>query len=162
MSHRRGKKRMTNNTIMITIPLALTLAQFARAIRGISDDEARELAQEMHDLIAAVQAAYAAHPPDKAALTKRLPAEDRRLPYEIAVAFELGDIIDSMRDTIFGHWPDDSSEACGLSCGIMARLADLDDGDNLYCRYLRLSDRVQGTDFATSLNEERDDRPALH
>ena len=66
---------MTSNTIMITIPLALTLAQFARALPGISDNEARELAQEKHDLIAAVQAAYAAHPPDKAALTKRLPAE---------------------------------------------------------------------------------------
>ena len=56
---------MTSNTIMITIPLALTLAQLARALPGISDDEAREPAQETHDLIAAVQAAYTAHPPTK-------------------------------------------------------------------------------------------------
>ena len=59
----------------------------------------------------------------------------------------------------FGDWPDD------LKRGVRFELRDhgaahrSDDGETLYPRYLRLSDRVQGTDFATSLNQERTTAP---
>jgi hypothetical protein len=155
---------MTTDTILITIPIALTTsqiaraAQIARADQAISNDEALELAQEMHDLIAVVQAAYATHPPDKTMLVKRLPRSAKHLPYETAVAYELGDLIDSMRDTIFGHWPggEDSNETGDLSEWIMDRLTDLSDGDSLFVRYSRLADRVQGTNFTAILTLDED------
>jgi hypothetical protein len=144
--------------IAFTIPLALTVSQIARANPAIGDDEARELAQEMHSIIDMVQAAYAAHPPDKATLTARLPGAAGCLPYETAVAYELGDVIDSIRNTIFGHWPggNHSIEAGDLSCWLMERLTDLDDSDILYFRYLLVHDRVQGTDLASILTLKED------
>jgi hypothetical protein len=147
--------------ITITIPLPLTLAQIARANPTIGDDEARELALETHSIIAMVQELYATNPPNKVWLANRLPTEDRCLPYETAIAFELGDVIDSIRDTIFGHWPTDPNAAGDLSCWIMARLTDLDASDILYVRYLRVHDRVQGTNFASDLTM-KEDGAALH
>ena len=148
-------------SIMLTIPLELTVSQIARANPAIGNDEACELAQELHSIIAAVQAAYAARPPDKAKLVARLPGAVRRLPYEVAVAYELGDVLDSVRNTVFGHWPADPIEECELSCCLAGWLDDLEDGDNLYARYLRLSDRVQGTNFATDATVE-EGGAALH
>jgi hypothetical protein len=147
--------------LTIVIPLALTLAQIARANPAIGEDEARELAQETHSIIAAVQADYAAHPPDKARLAARLPTADRGLPYEAAIAFELGDLIDSIRGTICGHWPTDPSETSDLSCWLAVWLTDLDASGILYIRYLRVHDRVQGTDFATDLINLEKDVPGL-
>ena len=147
--------------ITITIPLGLTVSQIARANPTIGDDEARELAQEVHSIIDMVQAAYAAHLPDKAKLTARLPSAARCLPYETALAYELGDVIDSIRNTIVGHWPTDHSEEAELSCWIAERLTDLDSSDILYVRYLRVHDRVQGTNFA-SIVALKEDGAALH
>jgi hypothetical protein len=147
--------------IRLTIPLALTVSQIARANPTIDDDEARELAQEVHSIIATVQKLYALRPPNPAELALRLPTTARCLPYEAAIAYELGDVIDVVRDTIFGHWPPhDSSEAGDLSCWIMERLTDLDDSDILYVRYWRVHDRIQGTNFAADLTVEEDGAPA--
>ena len=147
--------------ITITIPLELTVSQIARANLTIGNDEARELALEVHSIIDMVQAAYAAHPPDKATLTARLPGAARCLPYETAVAYELGDVINSIRNTIFGFWPTDSNEEAELSCWIAKWLTELDASDILYVRYLRVYDRVQGTDFASILTM-KEDGAALH
>lgn len=147
--------------VTITIPLALTHSQIACANPTISNDEARELAQEMHSIIATVQEFYAAHPPDKARLTARLPGAARCLPYETAVAYELGEVINEVRNTIFGHWPTDPSEECELSCWLGEWLTEIDASDILYVRYLRLYDRVQGTDFASILTMKKDGA-ALH
>jgi hypothetical protein len=147
--------------ITITIPLELTVSRIARANPTIGNDEARELAQEVHSIIATVQAAYAAHPPDKARLAARLPTAARCLPYETAIAYELGDVIDEVRNTIFGFWPTDPSEEAELSCWIAEWLTDLDASDILYVRYLRVYDRIQGTDFASILTM-KEDGAALH
>jgi hypothetical protein len=144
---------MNDSDIQLTIPVALTVSQIARANPTIGDDEARELAQQLHSIIDAVQAAYATHPPDKAMLTMRLPGVARCLPYEAAVAYELGDVIDSVRNTNFGFWLGDEAE---LSVWIMERLTDLDGSGFLYDRYLLLYDRVQGTDFAGDVTMKED------
>jgi hypothetical protein len=43
--------------IKITVPIAFTVALIIRHNQAISENEARELAHELHDLVAAVQAA---------------------------------------------------------------------------------------------------------
>ena len=91
--------------ITITIPLELTVSQIARANLTIGNDEARELAQEVHSIIGMVQAAYAAHPPDKATLTARLPGAARCVPYETAVAYELGDVMTRYGTPFSGSGP---------------------------------------------------------
>jgi hypothetical protein len=146
--------------ITITIPLELTVSQIVRANSTLGDEEARELAQEVHSIIDMVQAACAAHPPDKATLTARLPGAAGCLPYETAVAYELGDVIDSIRNTIFGFWPTDSSEGANLSIWIAKWLAEIDASNILYARYMHVHDRVQGTDFSKDLTVE-EDGPAL-
>ena len=51
--------------IEITVPLAMTTTQIIRAVPTISEGEARGLAQELHEVIALVQSAYAAHVPER-------------------------------------------------------------------------------------------------
>lgn len=53
--------------IKIAIPIALTVSQIIRHNQAISANEACQLACELHDLVAAVKAAYAACPPDRIA-----------------------------------------------------------------------------------------------
>ena len=127
--------------IKITVPIALTLAQIARANQEIRDDEALKLAQELHDLIAAVQTAYIDRPPKPAALAARLPDEDAHLPYEDAIAFEVADVVDTLRRSVLGFLPPDWNEACSAGVWLMERLTDLGD-DSLYDRYLRLCSRI--------------------
>ena len=127
--------------IQITIPLALTRAEIARVNEKIRDDEALTLAHELHDLIAAVQTAYIVRPPSPAALAARLPNEDAHLPYEDAIAFEVADVVDSLRRSVLGFLPPDWDEACNTGVWLMKLLTDLGD-DSLYDRYLRLHSRI--------------------
>ena len=127
--------------IQITVPIALTLAQIARANHEIRDDEALKLAQELHDLIAAMQTAYIVRPPKPAALAARLPEGHAHLPYEDAVAFEVADVVDSLRNSVLGFLPPDWNHACHIGEWLMERLTDLGD-DSLYDRYLRLCSRI--------------------
>jgi hypothetical protein len=129
---------MTNDggldDITITIPIALTTSQVIRASpAAISESEARQLALELHDLIAEVQARYLSRP-------LREPA-----------AFGLADLVDAVRRTLLGFWPTDGTAAGNESCWLMEQLTDID-GALLYDRYLLLHDRIQGTNFATIAN----------
>jgi hypothetical protein len=124
--------------ITIAIPIALTASQIIRASpAAISESEARQLALELHDLIAEVQARYG----------------EGKLSDDEA-AFGLADLVDAVRRTVLGFWPSDGAAAGSESCWLMEQLTDIGDARNtlLYDRYLRLHDRIQGTDFVTIAN----------
>jgi hypothetical protein len=146
--------------IKITVPIALTLAEIARANQEISDDEALKLAHELHDLIAAVQTAYIVRPPSPAVLAARMPREDAHLPYEDAVAFEVADLVDTLRRSVLGFLPSDWDEACSAGVWLMELLTDLGD-DSLYDRYLRLCSRISepGVHAAREIVEAAFTRP---
>jgi hypothetical protein len=82
-------------------------------LRALEADRRRgaELAREIHDLVAAVQAAYATCPPDKVALVQCPLVEDAHQPVEDLVAFELADIIEALRSIIFDVWPTEGGRA---------------------------------------------------
>ena len=129
--------------ITITIPLTLTSSQIIRASpAAISESEALELAHELHDLVAEVQARYVRHPLREGKLS------------DDEAAFELADLVDAVRRTVLGFWPSDGAAAGSESCWLMEQLTDIGDARNtlLYDRYLRLHDRIQGTDFVTIAN----------
>jgi hypothetical protein len=147
----KTKQRIRNMTdITITVPIGFTVADIARANQSLSDSEWRELAHELHAIIAAVRASYIARPPSRTELVARLPNEDTNLPHADLLAFEEADLIESLRRTVVGIWPADDRETANLSVWLMERLTDLGN-DSLYVRYLRLYDRIQSTDFAEVL-----------
>ena len=114
--------------ITITIPLALTTSQIVRANpAAISESEARQLALELHDLVAEVQARYARHPLPEGKLS------------DDEAAFELADLVDAVRRTALGFWPYSQDAAGTESCWLMEQLTHIEDA--LYDRYLRLHDQ---------------------
>jgi hypothetical protein len=151
--------RVTDN-LKITVPVALTLAQIARANQDICDDEALKLAQELHALIDAVQTAYIVRPPSPTALAARLPEEHAHLPYEDAIAFDVAEVVDTLRRSVLGFLPPDWNEACSAGEWLMERLTDLGD-DSLYDRYLRLCSRISepGVHAAREIVEAAFTRP---
>ena len=69
------------------------------------------------------------------------PDEDAHLPYEDAIAFEVADVVDTLRRSVLGFLPPDWNEACNAGVWLMELLTDLGD-DSLYDRYLRLCSRI--------------------
>jgi hypothetical protein len=124
--------------ITITIPLTLTASQIIRGSpAAISESEALELARELHDLIAEVQARYV-----------RRPLREGKLSDDEA-AFELADLVDAVRRTVLGFWPPNQDAVGHESVWLADELTRIDDA--LYDRYLRLHDRTQSTNFAELL-----------
>jgi hypothetical protein len=136
--------------LKITIPFALTVSQIIRHVQAISANEACQLACELHDLVAAVRAAYATCPPDRIPLVK-CPPDGAPQPVEDLVAFELADVIEALRSTVFGVWPTDDRAARAQAEFIEDRLT-LVGGDALYLRYLRL---CGGISPLAAMDEER-------
>jgi hypothetical protein len=124
--------------ITITIPLTLTSSQIIRASpAAISESEALELAHELHDLVAEVQARYVRHPLREGKLS------------DDEAAFELADLVDAVRRTVLGFWPSNEDAVGSESSWLMEELTRIDDA--LFDRYLRLHDRTQSTNFAELL-----------
>jgi hypothetical protein len=124
-------------SIQLTIPADLTTAQIRRVNPSINEETAQELAAELHDIVACVQRYFAAPPcnwPFPAALVE-------------------SDVIQTVLRTAVDFWPSDQSAAAGESVWVMEML-DSAGGDELYLRYLRLYDRVNGTDLVKELFPE--------
>jgi hypothetical protein len=120
--------------IKLSYPADLTAAQIRRVNPSINEETARELAAELHDIVAYVQSLYATQPRGE-------PTAD----------FEESDVIQTLLRTALDFWPRDEGAAGNESIWLMEMLTFVG-GDELYLRYMRLCDRVNGTDLVTEFN----------
>jgi hypothetical protein len=115
--------------IELRIPVELT----ALRIEGhshISAEAANQLAIELHAIVADYRQLFALRPPC-----------DHYEPCE-----EI-DVVETILRTAVDIWPSDEDEVAGESMWLFERF-DAVDGDELYERYLRLCDKINGTDLA--------------
>ena len=115
--------------VELSIPADLTGARFRRVNPSMNEGTARELAAELHDIIACVQRHCAAQP----------------RPYP---AFEESDVIQTLVRTVIDFSTSDKDAAANEGEWLMDVLSYLG-GHELYLRYMRLTDRVNGTDLVT-------------
>ena len=115
--------------VVLSASVDLMAARIRRVNRSINKETAGELAAEVHDIIACVQRFYSA------GLRRGSHADE-----EI-------DVVQTLLRTVVDIWPSDKGDAANESVWLMDRLTDID--DELYLRYMRLCDRVNGTDFVT-------------
>ena len=119
-------------------PADFVAARIRRANPSIDKEAARALAAELHDIVACVQGRCAAQPK----------------PYP---EFEASDLIQTLAHTIIDDRPPGDDAAANDGIWVMERLTELG-GDELYLRYMRLFDRINGTDIVGEL--ELDGPPA--
>jgi hypothetical protein len=142
--------------LTFTVSIELTASQIIRNCPStIDESEAAKLAQEAHAIIAEVQAHFVRY-------RIRIPNDDE-CDFEIVsreasddeCAFTLADLVDAVRRTVLGFWSVNENAAGAEANWVEEQLTRIDDA--LYARYLRLCDRIQGTNYAESL----DDHPSL-
>jgi hypothetical protein len=121
-----GVKEMPN--IELSAPVDMMAARIRRVNRWIKKEMAGELAAEVHDIIACVQRSYSA-----GLRRGSLDAEEI-------------DVVQTVLRTVVDIWPSEKEDAADERAWLMERLTAID--DELYRRYLRLCDRVNGTDFS--------------
>ena len=117
--------------IELRIPAGLTAAQIQRVNADIGDDDAQALAVELHAIIAAYRQLFSVRPPDEAEALS-----------------EEADMIATIWRTAMDMWPKDNGVSANESVWLMERLTAVG-GDELYERYLRLSDRINKSDVAS-------------
>ena len=117
-----------------SIPIDITAIQIRRANASITEETAQILAAELQDIIKSVRELYRAPPNSD--------GEDEEIY-----------LVEAVRRTAVNIWPADEAATIEESVYVAVRLTDLG-GDQLYLRYLRLSDSVNGTDLAAEF--ERD------
>jgi hypothetical protein len=117
------------SSVELSIPADLTAARFRRVNPSINEVTAQELAAELHDIIACVQRHCAAQP----------------RPYP---AFEENEVIQTLVHTVVDFSTSDKDAAANEGEWLMEMLTLLG-GHKLYLRYMRLFDRVNGTDLVT-------------
>jgi hypothetical protein len=129
----------------LKIPLALTESLIIRRMAdvfGESVDEAQagELARELHAIIEGYRLLKSVEPPYM--------GSNRYELMDIA-AIEEPDMVLSILTTALGWWPKDE----GMHGYWIWEKFDNADADDLYARYLRLCDRINGTDNASLLRD---------
>ena len=123
------------SNIELSISADLTAAEIIRANESIDDKTAEELAATLHDIVACVKKAFALRPPD-------LPLHE-------------SDVVQTVLRTAVGFWPADWGAAANESVWVMEQLTDVEQltgAKDLYKSYLRVCDRVSGTDCASLLS----------
>jgi hypothetical protein len=122
--------------IDLKIPVELT----ALRIEGhsqISAEAANQLAIELHGIVAAYRQLFALRP-----------------PCDYYAEFEETDVVETILRTAVDVWPSDEDAAADESMWLFERFSAVD-GDELYERYLRLSDKINGTDLADLVSTRR-------
>jgi hypothetical protein len=123
--------------IELSIPVGLTAAQIIRASRVIHEESAAlEIAAELHDFVACVQKSFAAQPAR---------SDPDPLPDELVVS----DVVQTLLRCLVNIGPTDKDAADSETMWLAEQL--IVGGDDLYPRYMRLYDRVNGTDFVSEL-----------
>jgi hypothetical protein len=133
--HYNHRKEHLMSNIDLSIPADLTATQIIRANESIDEETAQTLAVELHDIVACMQKAFALQP-------SNLPIEDC-------------DAIQTVLRAAVGIWPADKDAAADESVWVMEQLTraeELTGAKDLYRSYLRVCDRVAGTDIADLLS----------
>lgn len=128
------------SAIELVIPLELTAALIIRSAGNIDESGAHALALELHDIIARVQQFYADRP--------RLITADRP-------QFEAADLVWTLLRATLNFWPEDSGAAADEAVWIAEHLEPMGD---LFDRYLRVCDRIAGSDIAELADFREDPR----
>ena len=115
--------------IELRIPVELTAMRIQGHAR-ISAEAAHQMAIELHGIVAAYRQLFAVRP-----------------PCGCFVDNEETDVIETVLRTAVDVWPSDKDAAAGESMWLAERFMAVD-GDELYERYLRLFDKINGTDLA--------------
>jgi hypothetical protein len=127
---------------VVIVPADLTAARIRRVNPSLSKEAARQMAAELHDIIAGVRKYCAARSSFSAA--------------------DVNDLIQTMMRGIVDDQPRDAAVYdAGASDSIyLATMltADSDDHNDLYLRFIRLFDRVNGTDVVGECG--LDDKPS--
>ena len=107
----------------------------------------------MHAIIAEVQARFVRY-----RIAERMPYDDEpdfelvsRWASDDECAFTLADLLDAVRRGLLGFWSVNRDTAVHESDWVTEQLTSID--DVLDARYLRLCDRIQGTNYAESLDD---------
>jgi hypothetical protein len=119
--------------IELSIPVGLTTSQIIRVNPSIDEETTKELTDELHDIVACMQKAFALQPPG-------LPIEE-------------SDIVQTILRTAVGFWPGDKDAAECESAWVtelISRAEQLTGVKDLYHRYLLISDKVCDTDNASA------------
>jgi len=132
------------DSLIIKIPLALTEALIVRRMasvfgEGQTHGQAGELAHELHVIIDGYRRLRSVEPPYM--------GSNRYELMDIA-AIEEPDTVLAILNTALGLWPQDHDASAGQGVWIFHQF-DHADADALYERYLRLCDRINGTDEAS-------------
>jgi hypothetical protein len=139
-----GRAMMTD--IELKIPLALTESLIIRRMavvfgESVDTTSALELACELHAIIDGYRRLRSVEPP--------YVGSNRYELMDIA-AIEEPDMVLTILNTALGWWPEDEAAAASQSEWIAGQFSQAD-ADDLYERYLRLCDRINGTDLASLL-----------
>jgi hypothetical protein len=106
-----------------------------RANPKIAVNEAEALATELHDIVAAVRQLHQVRPL----------SDDRAHPSDEV------DLALTMWSTALDRWPRDEGSGAEESVWVMSRLDAIGDDDVLFKRWLRVCDRICGSDVADTL-----------
>jgi hypothetical protein len=115
--------------IELRIPVELTASQI-QGRASVSAEAARQMAIELHGIVAAYRQLFAVRP-----------------PCESFVDNEETDVVETILRTAVDVWPLDDDEIVVESIWLFERFSAVDD-DELYERYLRVFDKINGTNFA--------------
>jgi hypothetical protein len=124
------ERRRKMPDIELRIPVELTASRIER--RGsISAEAADQLAIELHGIVADYRQLFALRPP----------------PCDAYAESEETDVVETILRTAVDVWSSDKDEVAAESIWLFERFNAVD-GDELYDRYLRLCDKINGTDLA--------------
>jgi hypothetical protein len=115
--------------IELKIPVELTVSRIQRRA-SISADAAHQMATELHEIAAGYRQLFALRP-----------------PCDAYAESEETDVVETILRTAVDVWPLDKDAAASESMWPAERFSAVD-GDELYERYLRLFDKINGTDLA--------------
>lgn len=115
--------------IELRIPVELTASRIERRA-SISAEAAHQMAIELHGIVADYRQLFALRP-----------------PCDLYAPFEETDVVETILRTAVDVWPSDGDEVAAESIWLAERFMAVD-GDELYERYLRLFDKINGTDLA--------------
>jgi hypothetical protein len=115
--------------IELKIPVELTAWRIEGHAR-ITAEAARPMAIELHAIIAAYRQLFVLRPPG-----------------DYYTEFEETDVVETILRTAINVWPSDEDAAAHENMWLFERFSAVD-GDELYDRYLRLCDKINGTDLA--------------
>jgi hypothetical protein len=115
--------------IDLRIPTGLTASR-VKGMALCSEEAAHEMAAELHSIVADYRQLYALRPPGA-----------------VHGPHEETDVVETILRTAVDVWPCDG-DVCGRESVWLYERFSAVDGDELYERYLRLFDRINGTDFA--------------